>query len=153
MQQKTRLFTFGLSVIVLLTVSLGVNAEEKQTESETMVEYETFDDVLEEIQMQAGDIRYLSSVVLEDGIYQAFYLDAETMEICDSSVSPRMFITVTREFVKGYTSYDAIPESFYYEGWDSELNTWVWGTVYLQSAIKNGNYWTATFRGTLQGQI
>lgn len=157
MRQKKLFFTLISSALVMLIVGFGVNAEAEQTDSDKIVEYESFEDILEEIETEAGDIRYLSSCERVDGGYQALYMDAETLqetiEANGSAASPLMFITVTREFTKTYTSYDAIPESFYYEGYDSELNTWVWGTVYLQSTERIDYGWKAVYKGTLQGQI
>lgn len=156
MRRKKRIFTFVLTAFAMLAISIGVNAAEKQTESEKTVEYDNFEDVLTEGQTEAGDILYLSSVERDGDVWKALYQDEETLQEtikARSAESPLMFITVTREFTKTYTSYEAIPTSFYYEGFDSELNTWVWGTLYLQSTKKIDYGWEATFKGTLQGQI
>lgn len=62
MRRKKRIFTFVLTAFAMLAISIGVNAAEKQTESEKTVEYDNFEDVLTEGQTEAGDILYLSSV-------------------------------------------------------------------------------------------
>lgn len=157
MQQKKWLLTFVISAFVLLAAGLGVNAEEKQTESEMTVEYESFNDILEEVQTETGDMLYLSSIEAVDGIYLALYLDSETLqetiEAEGYSVSPRIVVSVEKEVVVYYNSFDEIPDTMFYEEFNDGYRTWMKGTLNLISVDKSGSGYRVVYRGSLVGHI
>lgn len=69
------------------------------------------------------------------------------------NASPRIMHHYTKTVTKKYINYNEIPQSIYYEEYDSQ-GSWFSGTLYLIGTTKLSNgQWQATFRGTLQGQI
>ena len=68
-------------------------------------------------------------------------------------VSPNIIHSYNKTIVVIYDSYSSVPSTYPYSEYNSELGGWFSGTLYLQSVVKYGTQWKATFYGILSGYI
>lgn len=148
--------TLFLSVFFMFAVEFGVNAEDEQAESEIKVEYDNFEDIPRDIQTKSGTTMYLVLAEESDGIWQALYLDESRLQEYQDSEgfpSPHIVVNLEKTVISLYNSFDDIPSSINYEEYNDTYRTWMKGTLQLQSAVRYGNHWEATFKGTITGII
>lgn len=143
-----------LCALAILTNGIVVNAEENETGSGTVVEYGSYEEVAESIQSESGDKIYLCSVEEVGDVFRAVYQDAELQQSSDgATISPRIVVSVEKEVIRSYSTFEQIPYTISYEEYNSQYNTWMKGTLYLKKAEQLATSWTAYYRGSLAGNI
>ncbi|MFV0344601.1 MAG: hypothetical protein ACK5JH_17225 [Anaerocolumna sp.] len=69
----------------------------------------------------------------------------------EGTVRPYLMVSLPKTVTKLYSSFSSIPDSIPYE--EYYHNTWCSGDLYLQSVVKEGSLYRATFAGTIFGVV
>ena len=78
---------------------------------------------------------------------------SEKQESLGVVFSPNIVHSYNKTIVVTYNSYSSVPSTYPYSEYNNEYGAWFSGTLYLQSVVKYGSQWKATFYGTLVGYI
>ena len=87
MRHRFLIATFALCISFILGNSLGVEvcANEKETTSDIIIEYNDYSNISESIQSETGTTMHLSSIENMGDVYQAVYCEADILQQASDS--------------------------------------------------------------------